>query len=347
MSDPTPAAEEAQVAVATGSGVARSRQTELSPSRIATGSFVLFLFVYLLFLLSRLLLPDQWEFALAVETEVVSVELQPGMVTQWRVDGATLCTSGDVKLAENHALENPRAICGGRRWSGWRLDQPEQVISVQGGSMARMELIDGRLSLSLRTGGDSLGEIEAVGTIDPITLPGAVNLFWDLTGQADTLTFPFAGTTTLGRAVSWSEGMMLRRGSVAVFTADESADRRTLVDEARFMLGDQVRLGQAGRQDIWPKGFIRAGESGPLDVVAFGRADSLSIERYGDSGYDFRPGFLARLVSDPQIAFWGSLLIAYMTVVFSLIPFLEEKTVTSDDAPDRPRILRWLMRYRD
>lgn len=361
MSDAIPAAEgSADAANGPGGPVAtqtedrktEARKTELSPSRIATGSFLLSLIAYLLFLLNRVLLPDQWEFALEVETEVASVELQPGVVAQWRVDGAALCTSTDVQLAEDFALENAQAICGGRRWSGWRIDQPEQVITVQGGSVVRMELLDDRLSLSLRAESGSLGAFEAVGTVAPVALDGAVNLFWDLTDQAGALTFPFTGTTTLGRAVSWSEGAMLRSGSVAVFTADESADRRTLVDEAALMLGDQVRLDRvrmanSAEQDIWPKGFIRAGEAGLLEVVAFGRADSLSIDRYGDSGYDFSPGFLARVASDPQIAFWGSMLIAYMTVVFSLIPFLEENTVAPDDAAGRPRFLRWLMRYRD
>jgi hypothetical protein len=113
------------------------------------------------------------------------------------------------------------------------------------------------------------------------------------------------------------------------------------------MLGDQVRLAGLEKDEVWPKGFMRVGESGLLEVVAFGRADSLTIDRYGDSGYDFRPGFLARLASDPMIAFWGSMLFAYMTVIFSLIPFLEEKMVARKDVPGRLRLLRFLMRYGD
>lgn len=347
MSESTPAEPTATAAAETGPAEQAARKTEFSPSRIATASFILSLIAYLLFLLSRVILPDQWEFALEVETEVASIELQPGVVSQWRVDGAILCTAGEVALAAVHALEDSRTICGGRRWSGWRVEQPEQVLTIRGGSQARMELIDGRLSVSLRTEAASLGEFEAVGTVEPVALGNAANLFWTLGEQPTVLTFPFTGSTTLGRAVSWSDGAMLRSGSVAVFTADESADRRTQVDEAELMLGDQVRLAQAGAEAVWPKGFMRVGESKLLEVVAFGRADSLSIDRYGDSGYDFRPGFLARLASDPQIAFWGSMLIAFMTVVFSLIPFLEEKTVLPDHAAGRPRFLRWLMRYRD
>jgi hypothetical protein len=376
VSEPVPAEPTAPAAAETDPAEVEDRKTEFSPSRIATASFIFFLIAYLLFLLSRVILPDQWEFALEVETEVASIELQPGVATQWRIDGAILCTTGAVALEavyalEDEALEGERSICGGQRWSGWRVDLPEQVITIRGGSQARMALIDGRLSVSLRSEAPSLGEFEAVGAVGPVALGNAANLFWDLDSQSAALNFPFTGSTTLGRAVSWSNGAMLRSGSVAVFTADESADRRTQVDEAELMLGDQVTLAQAGDEAdadaaddnaeaenadgemtsenaseaaVWPKGFIRVGEEKLLEVVAFGRADSLSINRYGDSGYDFRPGFLARIASDPQIAFWGSILIAYMSVLFALIPSLDEKSVKRNHAP---RLLRWLMRYRD
>lgn len=319
---------------------------EISPSRLATAGFLIALLAYVLFLLSRLLAPAEWQFGLEVETEVAAIEFQPESLAQWRVDGATICSLGSFELPAAYRLEDAGAICGGRRWAGWQVGEPEQVINLNGGATAVLEVSDGWLSVSLRTNADSLGEFATVGVIEPVALGGAINLFWNLADMTPTQTFPFTGATTLGRAVSWSDPGLLQSGTVAVYTADESADRRTQLDEAELMLGDQVRLAGVEEHGVWPKGFIRLAE-GLLSVVAFGRAESLSIDRYGDSGYDFRPAILTRLASDPLIAFWGSMLIAYMTVVFSLIPFLEEKTVSRDDAAGRPRLLRWFLRYRD
>lgn len=320
------------------------KEIEFAPGRVLAASFVVALAVYLLFLLSRWLAPDQWEFALEVETEVATVELRGEALTQWRVDGAVLCSAGTFALPGNYRLSDAGAVCGGRRWAGWRLDHPEQVLTLSGGATAMLESTNGRLSVSLRTDGDSLGEFSVVGAVEPVALGNALNLFWDLSPAHGSLTFPFSGATTLGRAVNWSQPGMLRSGTVAVFTADESADRRTQVDEAELMLGDQVRLAGDAEHDVWPKGFLSVSESGVLNAVAFGRADSLSIDRYGESGYDFRPGFLARLASDPLIAFWGSMLVAYMTVIFALIQILDERPVSRRE---ERRWLRWLMRYRE
>jgi hypothetical protein len=300
--------------------------------------------LYVVFLLSRWLAPDEWEFALEVETDVATVEFKGEGLTQWRVDGAILCSSGAFVLPEIYRFQDPREVCGGRRWSGWRLDHPEQVLTLAGGTTAMLESANGRLSMSLRTEGPSLGEFSVVGVVEPVVLGNALNLFWDLSSTGTALTFPFSGATTLGRAVNWSQPGLLRSGTVAVFTADESADSRTQVDEAELMLGDQVRLAGDAEQHVWPKGFLSVSESGSLAAVAFGRADSLSIDRYGESGYDFRPGFLARLGGDPLIAFWGSMLVAYMTVIFALIQILDERPVSRADMASR---LRWLMRYRE
>jgi hypothetical protein len=183
--------------------------------------------------------------------------------------------------------------------------------------------------------------------LEGVELGSAVNLIWN-GDSAPATTFPFAGTTTLGRAVSWSDPRMLRNGKVSVYSADQSADQRTLVDEATLMLGDQVQLGDVAA-GIWPKGFIRRSDQpdkGPLQVVAFGRADSLKIARYGDSGYDFKPDYLSKLASHPGIAFWGSLLAGYIALVINLLQFAEEKVVSADGRRSgRYRYLRWLLKY--
>ena len=322
------------------------RVVALSPIRLATLSVILGMAALALFILLRLIAPAEWEFGLEVVTEVGALELQPGAETRWRIDGAVICSREALALPDRFRLADSRAACGSRTWQGWQIDAAEQVVIIRGGVTAVLEATGAGLAISLRAdSADSVGTLSVVGLFDGVALGRGVNLLWSADDLED-MNFPFSGSTTLGRAVSWSDPRMLQEGSVAVYTADESADRRTLVDEAELMLGDQVRLHSVS-ESVWPKGFIRiSGNDEPMKVVAFGRADSLSIERYGDSGYDFRPDFLARLLSDPAIAFWGSLFIGYMSLVFGLIPFLEGENVPREALPMRMRYLRWLFRYR-
>ena len=207
----------------------------------------------------------------------------------------------------------------------------------------------GGFAVSLRSSdGKSLGGYSVVGVdhnVDDIDLGSAVNLIWTKVPQ-QSLTLPFSGETTLGRAVRWFDTRVLHSGTVVVYTADESADKRKMIDEAELMLGDQVRLRapepaprwlepQPPWPELerpwpeprrpWPKGFVYVtvedGEA-TMQVVAFGRAGSIGIERFGESGYDFEPARIRALAADPAVAFWGSILAAYMTLILSLQPFV-------------------------
>jgi hypothetical protein len=324
------------------------RQVQLSLLRVATGTVLVFVAAYLVLIVTRLLAPAEWEFALEVDSQVASLDLEPGTLTHWRIDGATLCARDALALPAASALSDPRAACGSRTWRGWRLHQPEQALTLRGGTTVLLESDGGRLAVSLRAAadGDSLGTLEVVGSVPELELGRSVNLFWEAQ-SAPPLSFPFTAATTLGRAVSWSDARMLRGGTVTVFTTDDSADRRSQVDQAALMLGDQVSL-EGNDAAVWPKGFVRpAADLSGLRIVAFGRADSLEIERYGDSGYDFRPDTLARLINDPAVTVWGSLLLAYMTLVLGVVPFLEGRSVLADEVPYRYRYLRWFLKHRE
>ena len=156
---------------------------------------------------------------------------------------------------------------------------------------------------------------------------------------------------------------MLHSGNVVVYTADESADKRKMIDEAELMLGDQVRLRQPetkGRwrelllgwlepQRPWPKGFVYVTEEdgeATMQVVAFGRAGSIGIERFGESGYDFEPARIRALAADPAVAFWGSILAAYMTLILSLQPFVGDPSADAKQPGNATDLLkrfnRWL-----
>lgn len=286
-----------------------------------------FIVVYIAFVLWRALVPAEWEFSIEAETEVAEVTLMPRARTQWQVDGVVLCARGNLELDDEFRLDNSASPCGSRAWRAWRVPAPEQVIELHGDLAVALSLRpDGGLAMSLRAIDDaSLGTFSVVGVVDDVPLGTALNLIWPEI-PAQSLTFPFSGATTLGRAVGWSNVGMLRSGTVSIYTSDESADKRTLVDETNLMLGDQIRLGDAEAGGAWPKGFARIlpGDD-VMRVVAFGRADSLRIDRYGESGYELKPGRFRKLVSDPAVAFLGSLLAAYMTLIITLQPFIDDK----------------------
>lgn len=283
--------------------------------------------VYIAFVFWRAVVPAEWEFSIEAETEVAEINLRPQSQTQWQIDGAVLCARGSLELDDEFRLGSSASPCGSRAWRAWRIPAPEQVLELGGNSAITLSLRpEGGLAMSLRAAeGESLGTFSVVGLVDDVALAEALNLIWtEIPAQSPT--FPFSGATTLGRAVGWSNAGMLRSGTVSIYTSDESADKRTLVDQTDLMLGDQIRLGDVGDNESWPKGFARISRSDDvMHVVAFGRADSLRIDRYGESGYELKPGRFRKLASDPAVAFFGSLLAAYMTLILALQPFTDHK----------------------
>lgn len=304
-----------------------TRQTSENPISIWKLSVAVMMsgiLVFVGFILYRLVMPSKWEFSIEAATEVAEVSLPPGTETRWLVDGAVVCSRGALELPETYRVPFAESPCGSRAWQAWRPTDPEQVLRLNGGSTVMLQLrAAGGFAMSIRAAdGESLGGYSVVGVAEDVELGSAVNLIWpEIPKQS--LTLPFSGATTLGRAVSWADTRILHGGHVVVYTADESADKRKMVDEAALMLGDQVRLGEPGPGRAWPKGFVRVAAGGQvMQVVAFGRAGSLRIERFGESGYDFKPGAIRAMAADPAISFWGSILAAYMTLILSLQPFV-------------------------
>jgi len=283
--------------------------------------------VYIAFVFWRAAVPAKWEFSIEAETEVAEINLRPHTRTQWQIDGAVLCTRDSLGLDDEFRLDSSESPCGSRTWHAWRISAPEQVLELGGNSAINLSLRpEGGLAMSLRAAeGESLGTFSVVGLVDDVALVEPLNLIWTEI-PAQSLTFPFSGATTLGRAVGWSNSGMLRSGTVSIYTSDESADKRTLVDQTDLMLGDQIRLGDVEDKESRSKGFARISRSDDvMRVVAFGRADSLRIDRYGESGYELKPGRFRKLASDPMVAFFGSLLAAYMTLILALQPFTDHK----------------------
>ena len=336
---------------------------------------------FITLLIIKLATPANWEFSVEASTEIAELALPRDAETRWQIDGAVLCVRGDLDLPLDLRADVSGNPCGSRLWKAWRLAAPEQVLHLSGGVSVTLQMqADGGLAMSVRpinqesesgparrseraTRSEAAARAKpevrfsVVGFVEEADLGASVNLIWPQIPDR-TLTFPFSGATTVGRDVAWSSDRMLRSGKIVVYTADESADKRSRVDEAELMLGDQVRLKAlepnsswpmsllGWRQSLgsWPKGFIRVnkGETS-MHVVAFGRARSLLIERFGESGYEFEPGLIRKLAADPAIAFWGSVLAAYMTLILSLQPFISAEDADSGPATDLlSRFNRWM-----
>jgi len=315
----------------------------ISAWKISVTTMLVGIVLFILFIAVRAIAPAGWKFSVEALTEVAEVQLRPDSDTRWQIDGAIVCSRTALPLPDEFRVTATPNPCGSRAWRAWQVIAPEQVLRLNGGAAILVQsLADGGLAMSLRTESEAgLGSLSVIGLVDEMPLGQALNLVWQ-SGTVATRLFPFTGTTTLGRAVNWADSRLLQSGEIVVYTADESADKRTEVDSANLMLGDQVRLDVPKSGFAWPKGFLRVShEAAALQVVAFGQADSMHIERYGDSGYDFRPGLISSLASDPAIAFWGSLLAAYMTLILSLQPFVNKEAGDVPPAGTWQKFMRW------
>lgn len=317
-------------------------------STLLRGLSLVALVVFLAVAAQRTCAPPEWAFSVEATTQVVEVELREPAETRWRVDGASLCTRAAVDI--DPAFVESEPACSGRAWKGHRLAVPEPVIVLEGGVRAVFEWLDERtLATSLQDlDGGSMARLSIAGAPE-VPLAAPVNLIWSLDGSGSAplppeLVFPFTGSTTIGRDIHWSGTGVLTGGRVTVFTASESAERRRAVDGASLMLGDQVSLradGDAGGPA--PKGFIRArltgGEGGGVfDVVAFGRAERMRVDRFGDSGYDLSPSLLTRVLNDPVLVLGGTFLVAFLGLVQNVQPLLD---------PERAGRLGWWAWLRD
>lgn len=283
--------------------------------------------------------PPSWYFSINAQAEAADIELAAGRETQWRIEGAVVCAT--TALPAPLALL-PRAAsspCGGRRWQAHALpggEDAEHVLMLGGASTRADEATtpgaaraphqvgletraDGGLQMSIR----GPGPLRLATSGQEIVLPTSLNLIWAGEARPRDLVFPFTGERVrVGRDVTWSDASMLREGTLSVFTAsEESLAKRSQVEEVALVPGDQVRLERYDGSGVFhPKGFMRFDRlsgDGPasLRVVAFGRAESVRIERFGDSGYEFKPGWWVGILHDGRLMMWSAILIALITVL--------------------------------
>jgi hypothetical protein len=83
------------------------------------------------------------------------------------------------------------------------------------------------------------------------------------------------------------------------------------------------------RKKVYPKGFIRLeSEKDYFDVIAFGAADHVRIERFGDNGYNFKPGKLRLLMNDQVLILISSIFIALVGVLTGIASVFGRKHST-------------------
>ena len=273
-----------------------------------------------------------WPFSIDAETEHLSLSLARGVETNWRIDGAVLCSRTSIDSLKDRSIDKSK-ICASSRWNAYSLSglaEPVMVVpSLPDKTPAYSASIDmstdGSLLMQLRTD-DPAGPPISLSWADaeaPSTIGQDVILEFSATTleSARRVLLPFVGSGSIGKDVSWKDSAILRSGRVSLYThSDDAAGGRALVDTAELMPGDRVDL-SSGRQsdDVPIKGFIhvdvtpRAEDSPPImRVVAFGESESVHIVRFGDQGYDFAPGIMARLSRHDAISTWAVLILSLL-----------------------------------
>jgi hypothetical protein len=281
------------------------------------------LWLYLVY--AAMVKPPSWYYSVQARSEVASLSLPSDRETNWRIEGATVCSI--EPLAGLAALTGAASPCGGR-WQAYTLPAGEEqvlVIGIDGQGPARPVEVTAEtgsqrgLQMSLRGGGEtrSLGVLRLVDEGIDVALGRELILVWPPDDRPRDLVFPFmAHSVSIGRDVSGSVSAMLQDGRMEIFTAsEENPSKRSRIEETQLLPGDQVRLDALGGVNpLQPKGFLRFDRLQPgeapstLTAVAFGRAERVRVERFGDSGYDFQPPWWAGITQNHLLVIVTSLI---------------------------------------
>jgi hypothetical protein len=323
-----------------------------------------------------LLFPQPWPFSMTAESEHATLVLDPRVETQWRVDGAVLCVRSDTDPLPLPLLAEA-APCAGRRWHGYdstdlreltlRLPAAPDKASSETETETETETTSNGATVHLDT--ESTGSLSVrivsgsrAGGTPVLLLPDArtpipvgreVILHFRHPGKSappGRLLLPFSGTGSIGRDVSWSQPALLRKGQIAFYTASQQAvGGRDLVASTTLLPGDRVDLGERARSGgAVAKGFVHFDltaehESPPvMRVVAFGAAESVRILRFGEQGFDFSPGLVARISRHSAVATWAVLLLSLLGL---MSVYQSCATLGQGSLPEAWRTLRW--RWRD
>lgn len=272
-----------------------------------------------------------WYYSINARSEIVELSLPSEIKTTWPMEGATLCSK--VTLDGLQAVVPAASPCG-RSWKGYTVPSDLELKLVLGGGAPspgqtieiKMEAgTDSQRGLQVHISGDqhaqSLGKVVSIGQGDETTLGNQINLIWSGGERPRDLVFPFiADRVTVGLTAASGNSALLLEGKMEILAASgETLSKRTRIEEADLLPGDQVSLGSSdGKTPLRPKGFLRfdrlqANDSpNTLRAVAFGTAESVRIERSGESGYDFQPSWWGRISHDGWVVTIAGLLAGFV-----------------------------------
>tara|TARA_R110001599_G_scaffold127379_8_gene300749 strand:- start:13377 stop:14411 length:1035 start_codon:yes stop_codon:yes gene_type:complete len=266
-----------------------------------------------------------WSFGVRAHTASAIIEVPESTELKWDLSGALLCVrkSLDFEAALQPVEANDvYAACGSRRHLAYRIHPEQELMGVlgtglaasssEGSTSAHFAILDQRKLVIALTPSNSRGVALRLEDIDqPIGLiEQPVMIVLDLSEPGRDRLFPYLGVLRVGDDVSPSARALLEAGEIQIYrAAGDTVGGRALVESVELMLGDTIRLGAETQngETRHPRGFVRVspaveGERLLMDLVGYGIAEQIKVDRFGEAGFAMRPSRWARLTnSDPFV----------------------------------------------
>tara|TARA_R110000823_G_C15944668_1_gene500791 strand:- start:2177 stop:3253 length:1077 start_codon:yes stop_codon:yes gene_type:complete len=286
-------------------------------------------------ILFALFSPKPFSFSIKAETEHVTLMLSPDQQVLWRIAGAQLCIRAGIEPLPYPVLDSASSPCSGRRWESYNLGNLNDTTHElalrfpMSGSIVRLDTAeDGALLVHINSSGEEPDQLSLItaGSNDPDLIGFEAILRFPRPGEDSPpgrMVLPFSGSGSIGKDVSWRESTLLRKGSIELYThSDEAVGGRALVASTELMPGDRIDLNhEANDRSEVTKGFIHYDllpeltEPVAMTVVAFGTAKAIRIIRFGDAGYTFSPGLIARLMHHSAVTTWAVAIFSLLTLM--------------------------------
>ena len=257
-----------------------------------------------------LVLPRSKTFSLHAQTEIVNIDIHDTSGTSTWLPAAEISVAGRSAGAPiEHAV---------------RLDLEDAVHL----SMARTGLGDILIQLDWAppSRGARLSEGAPLepGTVIRVPLAG---LGADRSRRDASMLSAFRGVLRVGDDVGPKVQRTLLSGTVTIVEKDPIGHDRYVVGTAPLEAGDVVswqgKHGSKTDENVIVSGFVHAGSTEGLTVVAHGDADHLLVERFGAVGYEVASPWLDRLTHEPWLSNTGLLLVT-LSAALSIIVALKE-----------------------
>lgn len=282
-----------------------------------------------------------WNFSVEADTEIVELKLGPSLQNRWPVGGATLCVPENevpdkLRYLFDRATENP-GLCGGH-WIAGNLPGDEYILAFHAPPetdfvepkpisvrLEKLEKSPMRAQFSRSSVKAVQAAIESLDGSDAIPLGLRFIVIWgdarESASESAGVILPFEGVSHIGRDVAPGVDRVLLSGTISVYSSTSSLGGRYLLEERKLMRGDRISLVSfrtSEVEEIPSSGFVSAGHGpgGGMQVVAFGTAEQLTVNRFAAASYDFEPGIFQQLLHDPVIAF-GLAFLAFLGAVLS------------------------------